>query len=59
MQEDLIPDPSPINPDEEAAAVYPVPDDQHIGVSTDEGTDPNSIDQGDEEIRREQSGIPD
>ena len=51
--------PLPIDPDLEEAAVYPVPENQRLGVSTDLSTPPEATDQGDEEVTREQSGIPD
>ncbi len=34
--------------EEDGTAVYPVPDDKHIGISTDNGTPPESTDQIDE-----------
>ncbi len=55
----LASDPLPFDPDEEQALVYPIPENQHIGVSTDLSTPPEAMDQGDEEETREQSNIPD
>ena len=52
------PEPSPLDPDKDSAAVHPAPDDKRTGVRTDAGTPPQVTDQGDEEINREQSGIP-
>lgn len=52
-------DPLPIDPDLEEAAVYPVSEEQRLSVSTDLSTSPEVMDQGDEEVTREQSGIPD
>ncbi len=45
--------------DLEPAPIYPIADEEHIGVSTDEGADPTNMDQGDEEVKRETTGIPD
>jgi hypothetical protein len=58
MENTLITDPLPADPDAEEAMVYPIPPDRHIGVSTDLSTPPENTDQGDEEETREQSGIP-
>lgn len=62
MNDDLIDDTIPQLPDdpaEETPLVYPIPDNMHIGVSTDRGTSPETTDQGDEEVLREQFGQPD
>ncbi len=58
MDNTLLTDPLPLDPDEGDALTYPIPDDQHIGVNTDLSTPPEATDQGDEEETREQSGIP-
>jgi hypothetical protein len=59
MDENTLPDDASLqNPDEETAGVYPVGEAQRIGVSTDLGTPPASTDQGDEEVEREQYGLP-
>ncbi len=41
------------------APVYPVDDNDRIGVSTDKAANPVNMDQGDEEVNRETTGIPD
>lgn len=58
-EEILLDEPSPIDPDEGEANVYPIPDSKHIGVSTNEGTDPEVLEGDDDEINRKQSGMPD
>jgi hypothetical protein len=57
----LTDNPLPIDPDEEVAAVYPVPEDKRISVGDDvsEGTDPVEMDQGDEEVGLQESGTVD
>ncbi len=57
--DDITSNPLPIDPDLGEAAVYPVPEDKRLGVSTDLATPPEATDQGDEEVTREQTGIPD
>lgn len=47
----------PIDTDE-PAPTYPVPEDKRIGVNTSEGTKPEIMDQGDEEVTREASRQP-
>lgn len=58
MENTLLDEPLPVDPDEESALTYPIPPDKHIGVSTDNSTPPEATDQGDEEVTREQTGIP-
>ncbi len=59
QDDSLQENPLPVDLDSEEALVYPIPDDKHIGVSTDESTSYEETDQGDEEVTREQTGIPD
>ena len=61
MEDDITTTIPPENPDdmsEDAALVYPVPEEKRLSVSTPIGTPPEETDQGDEEVTREQSGIP-
>ncbi len=58
MDNSIFTDPLPADPDAEEASVYPVPPNRHIGVSTDLSTSPETTDQGDEEVSREQTGTP-
>lgn len=57
----LEPEPIPVDPydTDDAGLVYPVPEHKHLGVSTNSGHSADSMDQGDEEVTRETTGIPD
>lgn len=62
MDEDILdnlPPQSPDDPAEETPLTYPIPDNMHIGVSTNRGTSSAVTDYGDEEVEREQFGQPD
>ncbi len=54
-----IPPQTPDDPTEDEALVYPVPENKRMSVGTPIGTPPSETDQGDEEVEREQTGIPD
>ncbi len=56
---DVIPSGDEDIMDEDGTKVYPIEDTEHIGVKTDEGTDPDSLTGVDEQNEDRMSGTPD